>query len=316
MKITHVDLDALGTIILLKKFAHDNSDTCFCEAGYADDSITEFLNNIEAEDEKDASLIITDNCMSDALIERIEKMRNDGRFKTLLYFDHHPKNDVYAASVNYSWIHLTPSEICATKSLYNYMMQTCKYAGLPDYHNFVENVNDWATFNWKKNGNQTAVELNLICLGTPKRNFINRYLVNSKVVWSAREKELLETTYEKINKAIANYKPFIFGKTCYVFYENFVSEISEDIFEKFPEVQINVLIKMSTGRIAYRSRTKDYPVDEIARINGGGGHACASGSPARIDDETIISVINSIVSTGFNDYSSYYKKPEGDKNDN
>lgn len=309
--ITHNDLDAAGSVVLIKKFLFKNINTFFCEAMNIDKILEDFISQMENDLNKKGILIITDNCTNNLnLINRIIELNKNNRFKFLKIFDHHPINNEFLKNIKSinNWSILTSSNICATKSIYNYIKNNYPSKDILLYENFSENVNDWDTYNWKNNNNLKACELNLICSNTSRRNFINRFLINSKMIWSAREKELIEKINIDIANTLEHYKPIFVGNTCYVFTKRFVNQISDDIFEKYPEIKINILIDIVSGFVSMRSRSDEFRVDTICKENGGGGHFCASGFNYNKNEElnkTLMEyIVNKLFKNGFIDYTN------------
>lgn len=84
---------------------------------------------------------------------------------------------------------------------------------------------------------------------------------------------------------------------CYV--THYTSEIGNYILEKQPEVDFVMLVNPNINNVSFRSRTGEYNVQEIAKMNGGGGHQAASGLTLKDKDffyDNIYNTITTVVS--------------------
>ena len=296
MLVTHCDADGKTCLVLAKKFLKNIGRYRICDYGNVNEIVTEYLDTIEEHQNDDTVLIITDISISKDVAERIDSMKN--MFSFLLLIDHHPDNDYILRE--YDWCKLYPSDTSATKALYNYL----KNMGLVmnnDYDELVTAVDEWDTWKWEDTGNPNAKIINDLAYNLKTHDYLNRFLVNPSLTLSKREKLILSRRADNIQIAINKLKPIINGKTCYVFVDRYVAEVTIHIFETYKDIDILIAINPVNNSISYRSRLDKYDVSGIATRNGGGGHKKASGSP--IIKGIGIGLIDTILNDGYRDYS-------------
>lgn len=296
MIITHYDADGKGCLVLAKKFIKDIGRYAICDYSNVDDIVNNHLDSVEQKKIDDTVLIITDITVSKETAKRIEDMKH--QFGFLLFIDHHPNNNYYLK--NYEWTRLFESSTSATKALYMYLIEI----GLVvdgTYDQFVLAVDEWDTWKWEDTGNQNAKLVNDLAYNLRTHDFLNRFLMNPSLVLSKREKLVLGIREEDVEATIGKIKPIINGKTCFIFADKYVAEISLHIFETYPDVEILIVLNPINNSISYRSRTNTYNVSEIAVRNGGNGHTTASGSPLNV--EITSKMIDMILADGFKDYT-------------
>jgi uncharacterized protein len=296
MIITHYDADGKACLVLAKKFFKDIGRYSICDYSNVNDIVNEYLDAVEQNKTDDVTLLITDITVSPETAKRIEDMKH--KFGFLLFIDHHPNNNYYLKK--YEWCNLYESSTSATKGLYMYLIEI----GLVvdgEYDQFVLAVDEWDTWKWEDTGNQNAKLVNDLAYNLKTHDFLNRFLMNSSLTLSKREKLVLGIREEDIEATIEKLNPLVVGKTCYIFADKYVAEITLHIFEEFPNVDILIVINPINNSISYRSRTDNFNVATIANRNGGNGHTKASGSP--LNKDIASKMIDMILADGFRDYT-------------
>jgi uncharacterized protein len=296
MIVTHYDADGKGCLVLAKKFIKEIGRYSICDYSNVNDIVNDYLDAVEGNKTDDVTLIITDITVSKETARRIEDMKH--KFGFLLFIDHHPNNNYYLK--NYDWAKLYDSNTSATKALYMYLIEIGLVVDA-EYDQFVLSVDEWDTWKWEDTGNQNAKLVNDLAYNLKTHDFLNRFLMNPSLTLSKREKLVLGIREEDVIATIEKIRPMLNGKTCYVFADKYVAEISLHIFETYPDVEILIVLNPINNSISYRSKTSTYNVAEIASRNGGNGHAPSAGSPLNIEIKS--KMIDMILADGFKDYT-------------
>lgn len=266
-----------------------------------------------------------------------ENREKSNFFKKIIFIDHHPDSENTIRTIEneiFSFMEYYNDKVhCAAYQVYDFFMNNsseiwtkytsdCKNINYEDNKNwcehYVELVNDWDLFSWKKNNNVFAKDLNILFTHIRRDKFMMMQVQKKSPYFSftKREQSIIRETYEQIHKdyEIAlknlivvnqkdlNYKSNKRHETPNVKYaiiktdEN-TSLICDMIKERiinnihtFPCMYIDYIVNVSFkyGTINFRRINDIIDCGEIARFYGGGGHPFAAGCPIDSKNEYIM----------------------------
>ena len=275
--ITHTDLDGITPIILLNLI---NTDLEFKSIDIND--VTDTFNELF---ETDLSIYdkiyVTDLTLTEDIYNKIKAKKLN-----VLVFDHHETHlfakDYQNVTIK---IELNKRPTCGTELFYEYLKNEYPELNKPIIKHYVEQVRQLDTFTFES---ELPRHIEMIRETIGRTDFIKSITKRLK-----KDKDELElTTFEKrfvklkaeelqryIQKKDQKMLRFeIKNKKCgVVFSENNKSEVGNYLANKYPELDLIILIDASS-RISYRTCKDDIHVDEFAGYFGGGGHQKASGS--------------------------------------
>lgn len=275
--ITHVDLDGISPVILLKLTGRE-FDYKTIEINEVDETFNELfeldLKNIYE------NIYITDLTLTENVYNKI----NELGLKNVKVFDHH-ETHLFANTypfVNVS-IDIDGRQTCGTELFYLFLNKTYKFKN--NVKEYVDYVRELDTYNFTS---ELPKKLDLL-----KNTYGNTDFIKSIFKRLSKEKEHFElTAFEKRflklkSDEVQRYmqkkedKMFVYkiqDKECgIVFAETNKSELGNYLSNRHPELDLIILIDASS-RISYRTSRDDVKVNDFASIYGGGGHAKASGS--------------------------------------
>lgn len=280
--ITHTDLDGISPIILLNLIN--------TELEYKNIEISEVIDTFNELFASDLSVYDNIYVTDLTLPEEVYKKAKELNIK-IEVFDHH-ETHMYASDYPNTTIkvNLNNRQTCATEIFYEYLKTKYKELDKPIIKHYVEQVRQLDTFTFESD---LPRHLETIRETIGKLDFIKSITKRLK----KDKKELELTTFEKryvklkaeelqryMQKKEKNMKTFLIDdKKCgVVFSENNKSELGNYLSNKYPELDLIILIDASS-RISYRTSRNDVEVNKFAETYGGGGHKKASGSS--FDDE-------------------------------
>lgn len=280
--ITHTDLDGISPIILLnligRNFEYKNIEI---------HEVTDTFNELFASD-----LSIYENIyVTDlTLTEEIYKYIKDNNL-TIKVFDHH---ETHMFASNYPNVTVKVNhngrQTCGTELFYLYLKDIYENLNKPIIADYVEQVRQLDTFTFESD---LPRHIETIRETIGKLDFIKSFTKRLKkdkerLELTAFEKRFVKLKAEELLRYMQKKEKLMFrynieGRTCgVVFSENNKSELGNYLSNKYPELDLIILIDASS-RISYRTSRDDIAVNEFASIYGGGGHRKASGSS--FDDE-------------------------------
>lgn len=281
--ITHTDLDGISPIILLS-LANIKFEYKTIEIGEVDETFDDLLK-------KDLSnyemIYVTDLTLTPHVYDLINNTNINVKV-----FDHH-ETHLFANAYDYVNVSIALDGIqtCATELFYHYLKElypALKRAIVADY---VKQVRELDTYNFTSD---LPHHLEFLKKTYGKVDFIKSIVKRLK-----KDKDCFElTAFEKrfVKLKAQELERYLISKekkmktyeienrrTGIVFAENSKSELGHYLSEKHPELDLIILIDISS-RISYRTERDDISVSEFASIFGGGGHKQASGSQLTDDD--------------------------------
>jgi oligoribonuclease NrnB/cAMP/cGMP phosphodiesterase (DHH superfamily) len=296
---THVDLDAAGSVILLNlafdKYEVDMDSEYFLYPDIINKRIEKFLNysipDGKCEYDDYDFVYITDISVSEEIAEKIE---NSPLKNKIVLLDHH----VTADWLNkYDWALVKnkyeDGKLSAGTSLVSdYLKNKGLIGNKFDY--FTNLVREYDTWEWQKNDNEKAAQLELLRDAYGLRPFIEKYIkdlkespITDENIFKEVDKNIIKVLTDKMDRYIHGRSKnletrFIDGYKCAVlFSENYHSELGNEICNKYPEYDLVAMINMYTGGVSLRTVREDLNLSEIAKKFGGGGHPKASGFPVK-----------------------------------
>lgn len=280
--ITHTDLDGISPIILLnltnRKFEYKN-----IEIHEVNDTFNElFASDLSIYE----NIYVTDLTLTEEVYKQIKEKE-----LTVKVFDHHETHLFAESYPNVTVkVNLNGRQTCGTELFFEYLKTLYPELNKPIVADYVEQVRQLDTFTFESD---LPRHIETIRETIGKLDFIKSFTKRLKkdkehIELTAFEKrfvklkaeELLRYMQKKENKM---FRYNIDGKICgVVFSENNKSELGNYLSNKYPELDLIILIDASS-RISYRTSRDDVAVNEFASTYGGGGHRKASGSS--FDDE-------------------------------
>lgn len=305
---THNDADAVGCTLVVQALNHNKSIltgerisdyichiTYFCKAGGGVDEIIEDVleNNIFAN--VNATILITDNSITEETAEYLEKYKKEHDGIELLLVDHHISNTLYE---KYDWIHVDPSH----SACYNLLqLLDAKYLlkdNLEYYDelfNIINDISRYDTWQWKTNpknydedkyaivcntlGNKMATDV-LDTVIRKSTGYETLNLLIDGLVYINKEnrdkaiKSLIDNSDEKlriVNRGGRTLGIIILG-------DKYVNDLMEAVYTNFPFIDIVVGIDPVNQKLSFRTNKDNIDVSDFARKQGGGGHRTAGGA--------------------------------------
>lgn len=286
--ITHTDLDGISPIILMnltnRKFDYKSIEIQDVPE-YFKDLFTRDLSIYE-------NIYITDLSLSEDIHKTL--ITKDLPFKV---FDHH---ETHLFAENYKNVTVKVNykghKTCATELFYLYLKEKYSELNTKIVADYVELVRQIDTYTFTTN---KPKELAMLMDTFGKPQFIKSVIKRLKkdkeeFEFTSFEKRFLKLKNEELTRYMERMekkmiKCLIKERKCgVVFAENNKSELGNYLSNKYPDLDLIILIDASS-RISYRTSRDDVKVSEFATLFGGGGHAKASGS--KFDDNDRFQVI-------------------------
>ena len=283
--ITHTDLDGVSPIILYSltgnKFDYYNIEI----ADIMDTFKELFATNIK----EYRNIYITDL----SLPEEAYEMINQNELKNVKVFDHH-KTHLFANKYDYVNVIIDYDGVqtCGTEIFYKYLVNEYKELDKPIVKDYVRMVRELDTYNFTSDMPKQLDSLRDTYGRLDFMKTIIRRLKSNKETFefTSFEKRLVKIQSAEIQRYMIKKEKKMFRleinklKCGVVFAETNKSELGNYLSNKYPELDLIVLIDAS-ARVSYRTSRDDVDVSEFAALFGGGGHKRASGSQITEDNQ-------------------------------
>jgi oligoribonuclease NrnB/cAMP/cGMP phosphodiesterase (DHH superfamily) len=286
---THTDLDGIGCAVLATLSFRNNVAIEYCNYDEIDSKVLDF---VKFNKEPINTMYITDISTTEETAKEI-----DGKCRIRL-FDHH----VTATHLNkYPWA-VVDTTVCGTSLFYEHLTGSFKLQMNKTLDTFVDLVNSYDTWEWKKSNNQHAKMLHDILTILGRDKFIEEYveiLKNESDLFPQNFIDLLKGEDIKRDEYISSkikevvtvslYEPSINNNYVVAYVESdkfgYLSELGNKICTsvKCDFCAIYTGVNMSLRSIG------DMDVSIIAKRYGGGGHKNAAGCPV---DELMKDLLN------------------------
>lgn len=281
---THTDLDGVGCAILANRaFGSDNVDFVLCNYNEINQKVMEFLESPDGLYDK---IFITDISVNEEVAQMIQNdhEQTSGFFELL---DHHST----AEWLNkYDWAYVTSvdyhnKKTAGTSLFYDWLIQNDKL----DYKDwnaaqFTELVRSYDTWDWDRDNNQHAKDLNDLLHILGQSRFIKRFSEDIDPEFLSHEVMMLDIernnteAYIKRKANEATRYPIGGYVALTVFAERHQSELGNTLAKDNPDVDLVIMINAGSSTVSYRTVKDNVNVAELAKTYGGGGHPKASGS--------------------------------------
>ena len=282
--ITHTDLDGQSCPAIIKSYIEINNINSILDIKYVpafkqDEFILPELDSI-----KDELVIITDISPEQNIVDKIDRLNNDGH--NIILVDHHPDSVKLDRSWNLSQEEDNGRKISATE-----LLEKILFNGNKKYiETFSQAVSARDTFNSKSEYWELGNQLNDLCFLFPKGSFFTQEI--SKRL-SNLDDLITKSELDKINEIKEAHKKYcneqaakcqlkakeINGKWYnYAKAEVDCNKQSSDtakIIYESNDIDFVAIYVRESG--AYALRSNNAPVLPIAEYLGGGGHEFAAG---------------------------------------
>lgn len=287
------DIDGIGCIAIAKEaFSRDELTYVPCKTFDITSKVNEFYQRREL---LEFDLIfVTDLCIKEPLLSLIDNDENiKGKFRVL---DHH-KTEIDEGNNKYSFVDIIVDQNgvkeCGTSLFYKYLIQNNFINPSPFFNDFTEVTRQYDVWDWKKNNNEKARELNIIFeeLGIEKYLSIIENMKKYNMVYfdeyCRKIIDLYNTNlYKELSKVFSTLKVteiYIQNKKINIGFVDTLYKLRNEIpdFIKMKNVSVDVIgMNILDGEtISYRNINKDIDCAKIAEQFGGKGHKNAGSNP-------------------------------------
>ncbi|MGM9988157.1 MAG: DHH family phosphoesterase [Bacillaceae bacterium] len=281
--LSHTDLDGVGCGILAKLAFHDQVKVRYNSIASLNREIEFFLEN----DQQDTFLFITDLSPNEENEQRLNTFYHEKGNVQLI--DHHKT----ALHLNeYEWGNVLVEDeegklTSATSLFYDYLVKHEMLKATDVVTEFVELVRQYDTWEWEKNDNYQAHQLNmlffLVSIDEFEEKMIQRLQTSDHFDFDEFEKKLLNMEEDKIERYIRRKKRELVQTEIgshvagVVYAELYHSELGNELGKEYPYLDYIAILNIGGKRISFRTIHDHVDVSEIATQYGGGGHAKAAG---------------------------------------
>ncbi|MGJ9459770.1 DHH family phosphoesterase [Oceanobacillus sp. CF4.6] len=281
--LSHNDLDGVGCGILAKLAFGKDVRVRYNSIASLNREVEWFLEN----GNKDTFLFVTDLSVNEENEEKLEEFYRAGG--NVQFLDHHKT----ALHFNeYEWGHVVVEDeegklTSATSLLYEYLVDQQLLKATESLTEFVDLVRQYDTWEWEKNENQTARQLNalffLISIEEFEDIMLERLQKSDHFYFDDFEKKILGMEDNKIDRYIRRKKRQLVQTKIgdhyagIVYAESYHSELGNELGKEYPHLDYIVILNMGGKRAGFRTIHDHVDVSEVAGRFAGGGHAKASG---------------------------------------
>lgn len=286
------DIDGLGGVIL-GYLAFKDIDYMLIHVKEQTE-IVDFVKNSNYE-----KVFITDLGLEDKIADEINELGMN-----ILHFDHHETN-VYASKYAFSTVEIQRNGIstCGTELFYLYLKENNLLKDNALIKRFVEDTRAYDNWDWVKNNNVEANDLNklfgIVGIDTYISKMVDKLRNNNKDIFDETDKYLIELNTQEENKLIElSDKSLIIRekdglKFGIVFGNKFLSIIGNTLCNRHPELDYMLLIDPLEKKVSLRSVRID--VSKVSESYGGGGHKYAAGFS--LNEEIFKSLLKIIINS-------------------
>jgi len=306
---TDRDLDGAGCGVVIEIFEEALGNkvyTRFVDRLKIGTIVQDFLNNHADKFDK---LIITDMGVPLETAKLIDLYISNRPDFEIVLRDHHDTNKFLN---RYSWAEVISERVGILtsgteligeyykKNMIDSVLFSRTYWKL---HKFIYLVTEYDTYRWYKKNNFEAYDLSIACSLLGLELFKNSMKVSIKnqedlidpelqiLVNRIKQKEeiFIEKKLEKVH--IAEIKGYVAGIVFINSFTDFISILGNKICEKYPEIDVALMIDLTSGKVDLRSNENDVHLGKWAEKHfGGGGHAKAAGFIIK-NDKVFTSII-------------------------
>ncbi|WP_409304342.1 DHH family phosphoesterase [Peribacillus sp. SCS-155] len=282
--LSHNDLDGVGCGILAKIALGDQTEVFYNSISGLNHQVEVFL---EQENRNNVTLLITDLSVSEDNEKRISKFVEGGGVARLI--DHHKSaehlNQHEWASVQVE--HRDGNLASATSLFYEFLLENEFVDQSQILDEFVELVRQYDTWEWDRNNNLKAKNLNdlffMYSIDEFEEKMMARLTTQTEFAFDEIEKKLLEVEEDRVERYIRRKKREVYQMEIgnqfagVVHAESYHSELGNELSKEFPHLDYIAIVMVGSKRISLRTIHDDVDVSEVAARYDGGGHQKASG---------------------------------------
>ncbi|GAA0327247.1 oligoribonuclease NrnB [Bacillus carboniphilus] len=282
---THNDLDGVSCGIVARLAFGDKVDVRYNSVMGLDHQVERFLESDKKH--KDVHMLITDLSVNEKNAKGLNDYVKEGGKVDLI--DHH-KTAIHLN--DYSWGHVTVEYedgrlASATSLLYEFLVEKDLLKPSGALEEYVELVRQYDIWEWEKNENIKAKQLNdlffMVSLDEFEEKMVARLQDADHFEYDDFEEKLLEMEEDKIERYIRRKKrelvqTFI-GDYCtgIVHAESYHSELGSELGKEHSHLDYITILNMGGRKISFRTIHDNVDVSAVAGQFGGGGHAKAAG---------------------------------------
>ena len=280
---THTDLDGVGCGILARLAFQKEVIIRYNSLSALNREIDSFLE----QKQQSHFLFITDLSPNE---ENEQKLNDYFQEKGNIQLIDHHKTALHLNDYKWGYVvvedeqaHLTS----ATSLFYDYLVTHEMLEKTEIVTEFVELVRQYDTWEWEKNHNYKAHQLNtlffLMSIDEFEEKMVARLQKNNHFDFDEFEQKLLDLEDEKRERYIRRKKRELVQKEVeekfvgIIYAESYHSELGNELGKEHPHLDYIAIINIGAKRIAFRTIHEHVDVSEIASRFGGGGHAKAAG---------------------------------------
>ncbi len=287
------DIDGIGCIVLAKEaFSSEKLTYVPCKTFEITSKVNELYQGKKLL-EYDL-IFVTDLCIKEPLLSLIDNDKNiRSKFRVL---DHH-KTEIDEGNNKYSFVDIIVEQNgikeCGTSLFYKYLIQNNFIKPSLFLNNFTEFTRQYDVWDWKKNNNEKARELNIIFeeLGIEKYlSIIENMKKYNMVYFDEYCRKIIDSyntsLYKELSKVFSTLKVteiYIQNKKINIGFVDTLYKLRNEIpdFIKMKNVSVDVIgMNILDGEtISYRNINKDIDCAKIAEQFGGKGHKDAGSNP-------------------------------------
>lgn len=286
------DIDGIGGVIL-GYLAFNKIDYMLIHI-QEQNEIVSFVRNSNYE-----KIFITDIGLEKEIADQINDLE-----RNIYHFDHHETN-IYASRYAFSTVEIQRNGIstCGTELFYLYLKDNNLLKDTDLLKRFVEDTRAYDTWDWVKNNNVEANDLNklfgIVGIDTYISKMVERLKKNNESIFDENDRYLIELHTQEENELIElsdksliirEKDGFKFG---IVFGNKFFSIIGNTLCNRHSELDYMLLIDPLNMKASLRSVKID--VSKIAESYGGGGHKYAAGF--NLNEEKFKSLLKIVINS-------------------
>ncbi|KAA9025741.1 DHH family phosphoesterase [Niallia endozanthoxylica] len=284
---THNDLDGLGCGILAKIAFGEEVEVHYNSVARINSQVERFFELTKSNQVNENTIWITDLSVNEANSKRIEQFVQEGG--KAQFIDHHKT----ALHLNeYSWAKVTVEYddgrlTSATSLFYDYLLENKWVTAKSSIDEFVELIRQYDTWEWEKNNEIKAKQLNdlfsLLSLDEFEGKMLERLKSENTFSFNEFEQQLLKMEEEKINRYIRKknrelVQTFVDDHCVGIVHaEMYHSELGNELGKENSHLDYIVILNMGGKKVSFRTIHDHVDVSAVAGKFGGGGHVKASG---------------------------------------
>lgn len=284
---THNDLDGVGCGIIAKIAFNEEVEIRYNSVSSLDYQITRYFEKTNEKQKKEDFLFITDLSINEDNSKTVDQFVKDGNKAMLI--DHH-KTSLRFNDYTWGFVRVEYEDgrlTCATSLFYEYLIQHQYLQPSKVIEEFIELVRLYDTWEWEKQKNIKAKQLNDLLYMTSIEEFEEKMVLrlqqSDTFEFNEFEEKLLQMEEDKLGRYIRRKKREVvqtfIGEYCtgIVHAESYHSELGNELGKEYAYLDYIAILNMGGKKISFRTIHDHVDVSAVAMQFGGGGHAKAAG---------------------------------------